>query len=133
MFLNRLTPLEKEAFISLGVNAAKANGEFVAEERAMIKEYCKEMEIPFFDAEDAKTADDIEAVFKSSTECHKKIALFELLGLMVADGSYDNMEEDFVLDFAKRIGLSENDVNILYEFLKKYLDLVKEISEDILR
>lgn len=133
MFLNQLTPLEKEAFVSLGVNAAKANGEFATEERAMIKEYCKEMEIPFFDAEEAKTADDIESVFKTSTESHKRIALFELLGLMVADGSYDNMEKDFVLDFATKVGLSENDIYKLYELLKKYLDLVKEISEEIIR
>ena len=59
MFLNQLSLEEKEAFLSLSVNAAKANGEFTAEEHLMIEEYCREMGIAFFDMSETKTVDEI--------------------------------------------------------------------------
>ena len=45
MFLNRLDPIEKEAFVSLAVKAAEANGQVADEEYQMIEEYCMEMGI----------------------------------------------------------------------------------------
>lgn len=42
MFLNRLELIKKEAFVSLAVKAAEANGHVADEEYQMIEEYCKE-------------------------------------------------------------------------------------------
>ena len=75
MFLNQLSDKEKNAFISLSVQASKSNGVFAEEEKAMIQEYCKEMDIPLFDANDAISMDEIVAVFNESELTIKKIVL----------------------------------------------------------
>lgn len=129
MFLNKLTLLEKESFISLGVHAANANGFFDDKEYAMIEEYCKEMGIAFFDARKVKKMEEIINVFRESA--NKKMVLFEVLGLLYADGSYDDKENVFVQDFAKKIGLSSDDVEQQNNLIVKYLDLVKEIFDVI--
>lgn len=131
MFLNQLSLEEKEAFLSLSVNAAKANGEFTAEEHLMVEEYCREMGIAFFDMSETKTVDEIAEVYKNSTEQHKKIVVFEILGLMFADGNYDSQEKEFVLDFVGRIGVTEEEVDKEIGLLQEYLGVVKRVAEEI--
>lgn len=48
MFLSQLSEKEKNAFISLIMHVSNFNGIFADEEKVMIQEYCKEMDIPFF-------------------------------------------------------------------------------------
>ena len=80
MFLNQLSSEEKNAFISLSVKISESNGSFDSEEKEMIKEYCKEMEIPVFDAEKVEKVEDIIAVFKDSTDLIKRVVILESLG-----------------------------------------------------
>ncbi|MBE5899892.1 MAG: hypothetical protein E7279_09860 [Lachnospiraceae bacterium] len=131
MFLNRLTLAEKEAFVSLAVHAANANGIAEDKEYEIIEEYCKEMGISFFDAKNVIDMDRIINVFKDAEEMHKKIALLETLGLLYADGSYDDKEKKFVTDYANRIGLNDSDVEIQDGLINRYLDLIKEMCETL--
>ena len=73
MFLGRLSEKEKNAFLSLSVHASNSNGVFVEEEKMMIREYCKEMEIPFFDVEKTIPLDKVVELFKESELSIKKI------------------------------------------------------------
>ncbi len=127
MFLNKLDFVEKEAFISLAVLAAKANGEFAEEEYLMIEEYCKEVGIAFFDAENVKTIDEVIRVFAASEERHKKIAVLEIIGLMYADGGYDDKEREFVKEFTAGISVSDEAVVKMESALVKYMDMSKEL------
>ena len=131
MLLNQLTLMEKETFISLVMKAAEANGVVVAEEYNMFEAYCKEMGIAFFDAKNIKTMDSIIDIYKQSDEKNKKIVLFETIGLMYADKVYDEKEQNFILDFAKKIGLTDEDVKICTKLIIKYLDVLKEIMENV--
>ena len=131
MFLNQLTTAEKEAFISLSVHAANANGIVDEAEYEMLEEYCKEMGIAFFDAKNVLGMDKIESVFKDATSRNKKIALLEILGLLHADGNYDNKESDFIINYSQKIGLSEADVKKYSGFVNRYLSLVKEMAETL--
>ncbi len=131
MFLNQLTSAEKEAFVSLAVHAAKANGIVEDAEYEMIEEYCKEMGISFFDAQNVIEMDRIVGVYKDAEEKHKKIVLLEMLGLLHADGCYDDVEKTFVDEYAKKVGLSEADIEKHSELIDKYLKLVKEMYDAI--
>lgn len=131
MFLSQLTSDEKEAFISLAVNAARANGEIADEEHAIIEDYCREMGISFFDSENAKSVNDIIFIFQNSPVRHKKIVVFELLGLLVVDGDYDKKEKNFVKKFAAQIGISDDDLDKQAELIRKYMALVREISDEL--
>ena len=127
MFLNKLDLIEKEAFVSLAVRAAEANGHFTDEEYQMIEAYCKEMDIGFFDAKNLKPMEDVIRVFSEADEQHKRIAVLELVGLMYADGGYDEKEKEFVTDFVNKIGVSEHALKKIEATLMKYVDMTREL------
>lgn len=131
MFLNQLLEVEKEAFISLSVQAAKANGILATEEYTMIEEYCREMGISSFDTENSKSMEEIVGIFQQSSERNKKIVLLEILGLVFSDGEYDTQEKAFIYDYAKKVGLTETDVMQQTELIKKYLAVLKDITEAV--
>ena len=132
MFLGKLSEKEKNAFISLSVHASNSNGDFAEKEKMMIQEYCKEMGIPFFDANNAISMDEIIAVFQESDLPIKKIILLETLGLVYSDGVFDESEKGFISDFAKKIGLTEEDVVKQTAAIKEYLAALKKVAEAIL-
>lgn len=127
MFLNQLSEKEKEAFISLSVHVSNSNGIFADEEKVMIQEYSKEMEIPEFDTNEAKSIDEIINVFKSSELHIKKVIMLEVLGLVYSDGFYDAEEENFIKKFSDNIGLADEIVESLTVAIKKYSDALKEV------
>lgn len=129
MFLNKLSKKEKEAFISLSIHVSNSNGVFADEEKVMIQDYCKEMELPLFDADSAKPMDEVVAVFIESDLHIKKIVLLETLGLVYSDGLYDDAEKEFIEEYANRIGLTNDIVENLTVVIKEYLDVLKKISE----
>ncbi|KRM20199.1 hypothetical protein FC40_GL000300 [Ligilactobacillus hayakitensis DSM 18933 = JCM 14209] len=131
MFLNQLTNKEKIAFISLSIHTSNANGEFAEEEKAMIQQYCKEMDMPFYDASSAVPMEDVIAAFKESDVQHKKIVLLETLGLVHSDSDFDTDEKEFVNNFAKEIGLTKEDVTKQTEAIKQYFDALKAVTEAI--
>ena len=131
MFLNQLNDNEKEAFVSLCIHAAKANNDFATEERNMIAEYCKEMNIVFFDAETCKSIEDIKKLYMNSDVSVKRIVLLEVLGLMYSDGVFDNDEETFVKELALGIGLTEEDIIIQTSLLNRYIELSKDMVKAI--
>ena len=131
MFLGKLSEKEKNAFISLSVHASNSNGDFAEEEKMMIQEYCKEMGIPFFDANNAISMDEVIAVFLESERSIKKIVLIETLGLVYSDGVFDELEKGFISGFAKKIGLTEEDVAKQTAAIKEYLAALKKVAEAI--
>lgn len=128
MFLNQLSAEEKKAFANLSVQVAKANGEVAEEEKAMIREYCKEMEISVISLDDVWPMDKIISVFSDSNMHVKRIVLLETLGLVYADGNYDEAEQGMVKDYAEQIGLSSADVEEQTDLIKRYIELLKEIA-----
>lgn len=132
MFLGRLSEKEKNAFLSLSVHASNSNGVFAEEEKMMIREYCKEMEIPFFDIEKTIPLDKVVELFKESELSIKKIVLLEILGLLYSDGVVDDSEKKFVNEYAKKIGLTKEDVEKQTAAIKEYIHVLKKVAEVIL-
>lgn len=131
MFLDKLNNEEKEAFLSLSVHAAKANGVVEEEEKNMIEEYCREMGISFFDAEDVMPLSKVVETYIESEVQSRKIVLLEILGLVYADGTYDATEKAFIQDFAEKICLDPETVEKQTELVVRYLTLVKEMAESV--
>lgn len=131
MFLNQLSNEEKNAFISLSVKISEANGVFDEVERAMIQEYCKEMEIPFFNKEKADSVDAIVEVFKTATDHIKRIVILEALGLAYSDGQLDHEENNLMRSFAEKIGIEDNMYKEIGELLNKYNAVLAELTEKI--
>ena len=131
MFLNQLNQNEKEAFMSLSVHVANANGILANEEKEMIQEYCREMGIDSFDEKDIASMDNVLAVFEQSDLRIKIIVLLEILGLAYADGEYEDSEDNFVMRFAAELGLNKNTVKEQKDLLVEYLEILKKIVHSI--
>lgn len=127
MFLNQLSDKEKHAFLNLSYFAAKSNGIIEDAENEMIQEYCREMDLAPFVAETETSMDEIFHVFEESTESNKKIIVLELMGLMYADGDFDEAEREFVNRLVQSFGFETAIVESLEKVLIKYLDVVKEV------
>ena len=127
MFLNQLNDDEKDMFISLSVHAAETNGDFADEENRMIQEYCKEMGVVFFDSKNIKPMSEVTDYFNSVDISVKRIVYLELIGLLYADGDFDELEQSFAKEFAEKIGLSQKEVDIQTNLLNKYLEITKEM------
>ena len=131
MFLNKLELIEKEAFVSLSVKATEADRKVTDEERQVIEDYCKEMDIEFIGENNVMPIEDAIDIFSRANDQNKKIAVLEIIGLMYADGTYDDEERVFVNSFANRIGVSDDTVNKIEEALAKYIDITKELFMSI--
>lgn len=131
MFLNRLSNEEKKAFIGLSVYAAMCNGDFHDKEKDMIEEYCKEMGIAFFDAENITSLSEIINLYSKSETATKRIVLMELLGLMYTDGNFDDKEKEFVKKIAQGIGLNQHDIDVQQKVLQKYMAVIEEMTKAI--
>ena len=130
MFLNQLSEREKKVFLELTVHVSNSNGVFADEEKAMIQEYCKEMEIKEFNMDNIVPLEEIIGEIKKSSLHIKKIILLEILGLVYADGTYAD-EKSFVLNFVKEIGLSDETAEAQTVVIKEYLNVLQKITEAI--
>ena len=133
MFLNLLSKEEKQNFINLAIIAANINGSFETEEKELIKGYQREMDISMesivLDSNDNEES--VFHFFAASEKSHKKIVLFEIIGLLTCDSSFDEKEKDFVFRLSKAIGLSADDVDTLSQFALRYSDIVIDIADSI--
>ncbi len=127
MFLKELNDSEKNAFICLSIHAANADGKFVEQEKKMINEYANEMEISVPSEEQVMTIEESINIFSKSDEHIKKVVLFETLGLLYSDGVFEKAEDNFIYDYADKIGLQSNSVEEQIKLLKEYLDIVSKI------
>ena len=85
------------------------------------------MGIAFFDAKNVKSIEEVISIYSGSSEQNKKIAVLEIIGLMFADGGYDDEEKAFVNKFAEGIGVSLDSVQKCEDALGKYIDMSREL------
>lgn len=124
MFLNELNKKEAIDFISLVETLAKIDDTFAQSEKELINEYKEELSLT---NETIKKLD-FEASVKelaSSTDRIRNIIYFELVGLALADGSYDEKELKFLNGLAVQFKIS---LEKQKEFIN-YFKMVKEAYE----
>ena len=78
-----------------------------------------------------KCIPEIVDVFKQSELSVKKIVLLETLGLLYSDGEVDDSEKKFINVYARKIGLTDEDVEKQTIAIKEYLDALKKVTEAI--
>lgn len=131
MFLNQLSYQEKKMFLDLSVHVAKANDVLTAEEKAMISEYCTEMQLPPIELYETEPLETVTSYFALADEHVKKIILLEIFGLVYSDGSFDKDETLLVKAFAEGIGVNKETYNNLHKAIKDYYAVCKELAEAV--
>lgn len=132
MFLHLLTDNQKSYFLELAIKAAEVNGNLAIEEKNLIKAFSLEMGIPPI----YSTESSLESILQNiKEECDmktRKIIVFEILGILLVDSSYDEKEKEFLTKIIDILSISEEQVDQMKELLEEYADIYNKISQMIL-
>jgi len=145
MFLNELNKNEGIAFMQLVKNLVNSDSVFAKEEKNLYQEYLDELSIKESEILDVKL-NSIYEVLKSSSERKRNIIYFELVGLALIDGEYDEKEVDFLEEIEKSLDIKRDKrisfANYFYNFVDVYafsvvdaeskINLLKEQAEKLL-
>lgn len=130
MYLNKLNDNEKKAFMAFARLVQGADRKFSEDEEIMIKGYYHEMNL-FGEREEKFSIEELIDIFNGSTIENKKIIIFEAIGLAYADGEYDESEKNTIQRVANGIGITDEIMNKLDDYVLKYIVLVSEINDMI--
>lgn len=145
MFLNELSKQESIAFVNLVSEFANVDNTFAKEEKEVLKGYLEEL---MLDENSIGKVNSTEAIktLHESTQRVKNIVYFELIGLALVDGEYEENEVNFLDNIANEFGISRTKrisiANYFYNFTEVYkfsvvesenkIDLLKEQAEAII-
>ncbi|MGV8147031.1 MAG: hypothetical protein ACLKAK_11925 [Alkaliphilus sp.] len=133
MFLSKISQEQKELFLQLSIHAAMANNIIAKEQRVIINEYCLEMGISEVEIEAAVSLSKVLERFKIlSNEQEIRIVVFEVLGLLLSDKQYDNLERNFVEELRKEFGLSNDLIERMLTLLDEFNVVFTRISDVVL-
>lgn len=124
MFLNELNKKEAIDFINIVETLAKIDDTFAQSEKELISEYIEELSLTNETIENLDFESSVKELV-SSTDRIRNIIYFELVGLALADGSYDEKEVEFLNNLAAQFNISTKKQK---EFID-YFKIVKEVYE----
>lgn len=133
MFLSLLNTEQKKLFLSLAYNLAMSDGNFCENERVVMKRYSMEMNMEM-NMEDVDK--DINRVLSGISDIsgvrEKKIIIFELVGLAMADYNFDKGEREIVQKALATFGLNHEFGVFCEKKLTEYFNLQEELNAKIL-
>lgn len=145
MFLNELSKNEGIAFMQLVKNLANSDNVFAKEEKNLYHDYLQELSIQEDDIPEINL-NTVYETLKNSSERSRNIIYFELIGLALIDGEYDEKEVTLLEELGKSLDIKRNKrisfANYFYNFVDVYgfsvvdaeskIALLKEQAEKLL-
>lgn len=129
MYLALLNKNEKVVFLGMAYNLATVDGDYSEAEKNIIDGYCQELQIVFDEKTMINPMDDlIKKIAQNSSERTKKIIIFELIGLAMADGNYDNDERKIVANMEAEFDVSSNFADTCESILNEYITFQNRIN-----
>lgn len=127
MFLNNLKANQKDLFLQLAIRAAEVNGIVSIEEKNMLKAFSIEMNIAPVYKTEKNFEDIVEELNEISSECELRIVLFEILGILVSDSDFDEMEKKFISYIAGEFKIESATVDLMIKLLNDYASVYSNI------
>ena len=126
MLLKELNEKEAQAFLKLATEFINVDGKINIQEKQIINKYSKELNI--VDTENLGQVSDAKKVLAEATERVKNIVYFELLGIALVDGEYENTEIDFLEDLSNTFGI-DRATKFRYANFYYDIDSMENLSE----
>jgi hypothetical protein len=134
MFLDELNKNEGIAFMQLVKALANSDEVFAKEEKNLYDDYLKELNIKENEILD-KNLSDIYENLKNSFERNKNIIYFELIGLALIDGEYDEKEVELLEEIGRNLNIERSKriafANYFYNFVDVYSFSVVEAESKV--
>ncbi|NMM64068.1 hypothetical protein HBE96_15605 [Clostridium sp. P21] len=121
MFLEELNKKESISFINLVQLLANVDEVFAENEKNLINNYIEELSLTNETLENLSFEAATENL-KTSTNRVKNIIYFELTGLALSDGSYDQRELDFLNNLAYELNISKDKQKDFVNYFKRVKD-----------
>ncbi len=121
MFLKELNKKESIVFVNLVELLAHADEVFAKTEKDLIDDYIKELSLGDETIENLSFEASTKEL-KTSTVRIKNIIYFELIGLALADGSYDDKELAFLNNLASEFNISKKKQQEFVNYFKTVKD-----------
>lgn len=133
MYLSILENKEKEKFLKIAYVLVGIDGDFSYNERIMMDSYCKEMQISV-DIENLQgsEADALENICEIFNKEKGKIVVFELIGLAMADGNFDENERAYISKISKKLDIPEEFGKECESILTSYFEIQNSLNNLIL-
>lgn len=133
MYLALLNESEKEVFLGMAYNLATIDRDYSDAEKAMINGYCQELQCQFDEKSMIKPMELlIQTVKEKSSEKVKKIFIFELVGLAMADENYDSDERKLISQMLTEYNINPDFANKCESILNEYIGFQGRINELVL-
>jgi hypothetical protein len=123
MFLNMLNDDEKRAFALLAEEMIEADGIVVGSEAAALAALEGEMGVSRDDAA-RRPVEELASVFQNRRS--KAVVLLELIGLGYTDTSFCVNEKSIISVAATAMGFSSDELTTLEDWVKKYVEHVRD-------
>lgn len=132
MYLSILKEEEKIMFLDLAYALSAADGKMSDEEKSMIDRYCDEMGIEKRNPSINDKAKIVKELAKAADLQSKKIIIFELTGLAIADNTYDETEKQFINEAVSQFELTKEFMEECENIISEYLSFQNKINNLIL-
>ena len=129
MYLQFLKENDKENFLSLAHGVSLLDGTLGNEEQQMLDSYCSEMDVSNKLLQSIVPLDTaVINLTNDSSLLTKKIVIFELVGLVMSDGSYDKVEKDFIVSLISEFNLTNDYLSKCESYISDYMLLQAKIN-----
>ncbi len=131
MFLSQLTDYEKETFMKLAYEIANKDGDFAEEEKMILSQYAQEMNMSFEadNYQDIVSVIDLIESFKQSDFSTVKKIFIELMGLVLVDNEYNQVEAEILEQYIEVHGLDSDHLVKVKNWVERMTSLYSELSE----
>lgn len=127
MFLKELSEKERKIFLQLALIMAKTDGIVVEVEHELMDAYSKECGMPYDKSNDADPYDLLDEL-RGSTDRVKRIFIFELARMILADSNYQFTERKFLNIIADSFHFIPKETEKAISLCDKYLSLTETID-----
>ncbi len=133
MFLTQLNTEQKTLFLDMCILCAMADEDFMDSEKHILAEYCKEMNIPYTEIPTQKSFSDVvDRIVDISTDTERRMIGLELMGMVMADGIYQEEEQAYIATYSAASGLSMDTMEEMRTLVEKVYGLKDDIERIVL-
>ncbi len=119
MYLSELSNKQKELFLDMCISLSNVDNDFASEEKRIIEELCDEMHItPKY--ETTKSIEELLNEFDAiSSFREKRIAVIELLGIVMADKTIAKEEKEYMYKVLDTFKIKRSELEDAFEMVKE--------------
>ncbi len=132
MFLSVLNQKENENFLELAKLAMLVDGVITEEEKTVLDNFKRETGLMDYEFKNLEYRE-LQMYFDTRTKTVKKAVLFEISGMLYADGEVSDDEHTWILNLGTSWGFRENEIKKIIRWVIDFNDMLTEGFEYILK